>query len=133
MASCTLFGMLSVVRRPFEAHLLKHGYRPPPVRPHLTPGVSRRPSPTRSASFVSEKYLGGRVSASTHRSTPSNASNTDVETLDLNSTSPPATIHAPSPIRSIGLGIFTSHAQPPPVPPGLAIPPRSSSLESPPP
>lgn len=123
--------MLSIVRRPFEAHLLKHGYRPAPVRPRFSPSVSRRPS--RTTSLASEKHHGGRVSASTHRSTSSSTSNTDVETLDLNSSSPPAMIHAPSPIRSIGLGIFTSHAQPPPLPPGFAIPSRSSSLESPPP
>ncbi|KAF2685088.1 hypothetical protein K458DRAFT_20116 [Lentithecium fluviatile CBS 122367] len=130
MASCTLFWMLSVVRRPFEAHLLKHGYRSPSAKIPLTPSVSRRPSPSRSASF-SEKYRRGRVSASTHRSTPSNTSNTDVDTIDLNATSPPPSILAPSPMR-VGLGIFTSNAQPPPLPPAFAPPPRTSSVEAPP-
>ncbi|KAF2733379.1 hypothetical protein EJ04DRAFT_273561 [Polyplosphaeria fusca] len=124
LASCSLFGMLSVVRRPFEAHLLKHGYRVH-VPQNPAPAVSRRPSPTRSASYASEKYQ-GRVSASTHRSTPSNHSNTDVDTLDLNNSPPGSTILAPSPIRTIGMGIFTSHAQPPPLP-AAYIPPRTSS------
>jgi hypothetical protein len=119
--------MLASVRRPFEAHVFKHGYKEP-VNPHPTPAVSRRPSPSRSVSISSDKYR-GRVSVSTHRSSPSNVSNTDVETLDLNSGSPPSTIHAPSPIRSIGLNIFTSQAQPPPLPAAF-IPPRSTSLES---
>lgn len=130
IASCTLFGMLATIRRPFEAHVFKHGYQEP-VNPHPTPAVSRHPSPTRSGSFTPEYYQ-RHVSTSTHRSSPSNVSNTDVETIDLNSHSPPTTIHAPSPVRSIGLGIFTSHAQPPPLPAGY-IPLRSTSLESSPP
>ncbi|KAF2267275.1 hypothetical protein CC78DRAFT_94716 [Lojkania enalia] len=128
LASCTLFGMLAVVRRPFEAHLLKHGYQKPGNR-RPTPVVSRRPSPSRSSSFTSEKYQ-GRVSASTHRSSPSNHSNADVETLDLNQSPPTSTIIAPSPVRSIGLGIFTSHAQPPPLPAAF-IAPRSTSVDLP--
>lgn len=122
--------MLATVRRPFEAHVFKHGYRDP-LNHRPTPVPSRRSSPARSASFMTETYH-GRVSASTFRSTPSSMSNTDVETIDLNSGSPPSTIHAPSPIRKIGLGIFTSHQQPPPLP-TAHIPPRSSSLETPPP
>ncbi|KAF2106608.1 hypothetical protein BDV96DRAFT_654610 [Lophiotrema nucula] len=131
LASCTLFGMLAVVRRPFEAHLLKNGYRKPVDR-HPTPAVSRRPSPSRSASFTSEKLIRGRVSASTHRSTSSNVSNADVETIDLDQSPPGSTIHAPSPIRSIGLGIFTSHGQPPPLPAAF-LPRRSTSLDTLPP
>ncbi|KAF1951616.1 hypothetical protein CC80DRAFT_480898 [Byssothecium circinans] len=126
MASCTLFWMLSVVRRPFEAHLLNHDFHSP-SKPNLTPAVSRRPSPSRTASIISEKYRGRHVSASMRRSTQSIFSDTDIETLELDSGSPPATLHAPSPIRSIGLGIFTSNAQPPPVPPGFASHSRASS------
>ncbi|KAF1998169.1 hypothetical protein P154DRAFT_439759 [Amniculicola lignicola CBS 123094] len=129
IASCTIFGMLSVVRRPFEAHLFKIGYRQP-ANPHPTPSVSRIPSLTHSASFTSEKYR-NRISASTRRSTLSNHSTTDIDPLDLNHPST-STILSPSPIRSIGLGIFTSHAQPPPLPTAY-IPPRSTSLEPTPP
>lgn len=123
--------MLAKVRRPFEAHLLKHGYRQP-INPIRTPAVSRRPSPSRSASFTSDKYH-GRVSISTHRSSPSDYSNNDVDTLDLNATSPPSTIHAPAPVRSLGLGIFTSQDQPPPVPAAFRPPHRSTSLDNIPP
>ncbi|KAF2179882.1 hypothetical protein K469DRAFT_594590 [Zopfia rhizophila CBS 207.26] len=132
IASCTLFGMLAVVRRPFEAHLLKHGYLEP-VNPNPTPAVSRRPS--RTASFISDKYH-GRASASTHRSTPSNHSNADVETLDLNSTSPPPTIHAPSPTPPPIFNPTTTYLPPPPrmsslvAPSGfvpLSIPPQYSA------
>ena len=132
VASCTLFWMLSVVRRPFEAHLLKHGYRPPSFDPRLTsPSTSHKPSPSRSASF-SDNHRRGRRSASTHWSTPSIMSNFDVETLDRGSVSPPPSIIAPSPTRPIGLGIFTSHALPPPLPLPFALPPRTSSIETPP-
>ncbi|KAF2467866.1 uncharacterized protein BDR25DRAFT_233152 [Lindgomyces ingoldianus] len=126
VASCALFGMLAVVRRPFEAHVLKHGYRPP-KKHQRTPAMSRRPSPTRSASFISDKFR-SRVSVSTHRSTPSNNSNVDVDTLDLASNSPPSTIHAPSPIRAIETPpIFYPSASYNHLPP----PPRMSSLIAP--
>ncbi|KAF2647537.1 hypothetical protein K491DRAFT_723361 [Lophiostoma macrostomum CBS 122681] len=134
-AACSLFGLLATVRRPFEAHVFKHGYHHHrlPLNPTPTPGVSRRPSPSRSASSNSEKYRGGRISVSTHRSTPSNFSNTDVDTIDLNSHSPPthpSTILAPSPIRTITTGIFTSHAAPPPLPAAF-VPQRSTSVDLP--
>jgi hypothetical protein len=123
--------MLSVVRRPFEAHLLKHGYRPPSTRPYHTSSALRKPSRSRSTS-LSDTHRRGRVSASTHRSTPSNASITYVDTLDIGSASPPSSIYAPSPKRSIGLGIFTSHTQTMPLPPPFALPPRTSSVDPPP-
>jgi hypothetical protein len=130
MASCTLFWLLSVVRRPFEAHLLKHGYRPRLMKA-MIPSICRRSSPARSASF-SEKFQRGRVSASTHKSTPSNASNTDIDTVELQGTSPAPSIFAPSPMRAIGIGVFTSLAQPPPLPATFALPSRIPSIELPP-
>jgi hypothetical protein len=129
MASCTLFWMLSIVRCPFEAHLLKHGYRSS-SKPNLNPAVSRKPSPKRIIFPNSEEYLrGGSVYASTHRSKRSTTSNADIATLDLDSSTPATTIHAPSPMRSIGLGIFTSNSQPPPLPAAFASRshPRASS------
>ncbi|CAO2647346.1 Nn.00g082680.m01.CDS01 [Neocucurbitaria sp. VM-36] len=132
IASCTLFGVLGAVRRPFEAHLFKHGYQPP-VDLYATPSVSRNTSPVRPVFYASEKRHRGRQrSASTRRSSPDNFSNTDVDTLDLNRSRPPSTIHAPAPVRSIGLGIFTSSFTPPPIPSVYAAPPRTSSLETPP-
>lgn len=124
--------MLASVRRPFEAHILKHGYKKP-IPNHPSPNDSRRPSPSRSISLNFEKHY-GRRSASTHRSSPSYRSNADVETLDLDRSSPPSTIHAPSPVRSLGLGmgIFTSHDHPPPLPAAFG-PRRSSSYDTLPP
>ncbi|KAF2793673.1 hypothetical protein K505DRAFT_375197 [Melanomma pulvis-pyrius CBS 109.77] len=130
IASCTLFGMLAVVRRPFEAHPLKYRYREP-INPYPTPAVSPQSSPSHSASSVTDTYR-GRISASTRQSTMSTISNTDVETVDLDSTSPPSTIYAPSPIRSLGLGIFRSSSQPPPLPPAFMPPQRASSVGTPP-
>ncbi|KAF2703041.1 hypothetical protein K504DRAFT_539238 [Pleomassaria siparia CBS 279.74] len=122
IASLTLFGMLAVVRRPFEAHLLKYNYNQP-VYPYPAPVVSRRLSPTRSSSFTSVRQH-RRISVSTRRSTFS--INTDVETLDIGSTSPPSTIHAPTPLRSTGLGTFTKSA----LPPAFMLPARASSMEN---
>jgi len=122
--------MLAVLRRPFEAHVFKHGYRDP-INPHPTPVPSRRASQVRSISLISEKFR-GRISVSTHRSNTSHVSNIDIETLDRTTNSSPPTIHAPSPIRAIGLGIFTSQAQPPPIP-AAYTPPRSVSAETTPP
>ncbi|KAH7396196.1 hypothetical protein BKA66DRAFT_259519 [Pyrenochaeta sp. MPI-SDFR-AT-0127] len=125
VVSFALFGVLCAVRRPFEAHLLKHGYQRS-MDPNATPADSREVSP------ASEKPPHGRRrSASTQRSTHSNFSGTDVETLDLNSSPAPSTIHAPSPLRSIGLGIFTSDSTPPPIPSAYIAPPRTSSLGTP--
>ncbi|KAF1848092.1 uncharacterized protein K460DRAFT_384303 [Cucurbitaria berberidis CBS 394.84] len=130
IASCTLFGVLGAVRRPFEAHLFKHGYEQP-VDYYSTPCVSRRGSPVRPISYASDKQLHRRGrSVSTWRSNASIFSNTDVDTLDLNYGPPPSTIHAPSPVRSLGLGIFTSNATPPPIPSAYAAPMRTSSFET---
>ncbi|OAL46887.1 hypothetical protein IQ07DRAFT_614102 [Pyrenochaeta sp. DS3sAY3a] len=133
VASCTLFGVLGAVRRPFEAHLFKHGYEQPRDI-YGSPSPSLTPSPPRRTSFASEKRPRVRgMSGSTHRSFTSHYSNTDVETLDLNSSPPPSMIHAPSPVRSYGLGIFTSRFTPPPIPAAYVAPPRTSSLDLPPP
>lgn len=113
------------MRRPFEAHLLKHGYQQS-ADPNATPSASREVSP------ASEKPpRGRRRSASTQRSIHSNFSGTDIETLDLNSSPVSSTIHAPSPLRSIGLGIFTSDCTPPPIPSTYIAPPRTTSLGTP--
>jgi hypothetical protein len=130
LASCVLFGMLSKVRRPFEAHVLKHGYRSP-GETQSPPQMSRRPSPTRTNSPLSEKFRHRVSISSTRRSTPSNLSDTDFNPLSLRANSQPSTIHAPAPIRSIGMGFFTSDAQPPPLPALLSR--RSTSIETPPP
>ena len=126
IASCTLFGVLAVVRRPFEAHLFKHGYEAP-TDPFATPAASRDASPVRPDPYGSEKRARGRRrSASTRR----NDSVSDVDTLDLSNSPPPPTLHAPSPQRSVGLGIFTSNLAPPPIPAEFVAPPRASSLEN---
>lgn len=119
--------MLAVLRRPFEAHVFKHGYRDP-LNPYPTPIPSRRPSPSR-ISIASEKFR-GRISASTYRSNTSTP-RLDIDTQNQTPNSPPTTIHAPSPIRAIGLGIFTSQEQPPPLP-AAYNPSRTSSTETPP-
>jgi hypothetical protein len=116
IASCTLFGVLAVVDRPFEAHLFKHGYEQH-AEPSATPGVSRRTSAARPVSYISEKRTSNqRRSVSAHRRNPSDYSFADVATIDLSNSPAPSTIFAPSPIRSLGLGIFTSHHMPPPIP-----------------
>lgn len=125
MVSCTLFAILAVVSRPFEAHLFRYRHHPPIPTP--TSALSRHDSG--NGSLTSEKYT-GRVSASTRRSIISNQSNTDVETFDLNH-SPPTSILSPSPVRSIGLSIFTNQGTLPP-PAGL-LPSRSRSVETLPP
>ncbi|KAF1918797.1 hypothetical protein BDU57DRAFT_120616 [Ampelomyces quisqualis] len=124
-ASCTLFGVLAAVRRPFEAHLFKHGYRLP-SDPFATPTASRGPSPVRRTSYTTEKQARGRRRS---RSTYGSTSDSDVETLDLSHSPPPPTIYAPSPQRSVGLGIFTSDFVPPPIPPEFMHPLRASSLD----
>ena len=120
--------MLAVVRRPFEAHILKYRYRQL-ANPYPTPSVSRRPSPTRSVSSVSAKSR-GRASASTHRSAFSTHSAADAETIDLDSTPPLGTIHAPCPVHPVSLGIFRSSDRPPQIPAAFLQPKRTHSLES---
>ncbi|KAH8731751.1 hypothetical protein GQ44DRAFT_603304 [Phaeosphaeriaceae sp. PMI808] len=125
IASFILFGILAVVRRPFEAHLYKHGYRSP-GDPHASPSKSRETSPPRSSLPPPEKQLHGeRRFFSTQRM----QSNGSVSTIELSSSPSPPTIHAPSPQRSVGFGTFTSRFTPPPIPAAYIAPPRSSSLE----
>lgn len=132
-ASCAMFGMLATVSRPFEAHLLNYKLAPIPPSPITTPNASPRQSHSRSVSITSNRFSRRGMSFSTHRSTHSIMSNTDVDTLDLNSTPAPERSTAPASIRSLGAGIFTSHAQPPPVPAAYATPSRLSSVGVPPP
>jgi hypothetical protein len=126
VASCILFGVLAAVRRPFEAHLFKHGYQQP-NDPFATPSVSRNTSPVQRGTNTSEKQTRERrMSASTRRS----VSDSDVETLTLSSSPPLPTLHAPLPQRSVGMGIFTSHFAPPPIPPEYFAASRASSLDT---
>jgi hypothetical protein len=126
IASCILFGVLAAVRRPFEAHLFKHGYRTP-ADPFGTPAASRNPSPMRRSTRASrEQPRGRRMSTSTRKST----SDSDVETLNLSHSPPPPTLHAPSPQRSFEMGVFTSHFVPPPIPPHYFAPTRNLSIDS---
>ncbi|CAI6299003.1 unnamed protein product [Periconia digitata] len=126
ISSFTLFYMLATVPRPFESHLFKYSNKLPSTPNNLTPGTSRRPSPSLSPTSALEKHR-THGSVSTHLRSPSIlSSTTDIDTLDLNSTSPTSTIKAPSPIRP-GLGIFTSNEQPPPLPPAFIMSARASS------
>jgi hypothetical protein len=129
IASCILFGVLAAVRRPFEAHLFKHGYRTP-ADPFATPAASRNPSPVRRGARASQdQQRGRRMSISTRKST----SDSDVETLNLSHSPPPPTIHAPSPQRLVEMGVFTSHYIPPPIPPKYFVPTRAASFDNIPP
>lgn len=120
-----------VVHRPFEAHLWSCQLMPPAPSPNVTPSASRNTSPSRSASGVSYQRHGRGISFSTHRSTLSNASNTDVVSFEPRSSVAPGGIVSPAPIRSLGLNIFTSKAQPPPLPAAHTIPSRAPSAEPP--
>lgn len=131
LASFALFGILTTVSRPFEAHFLNCKFSPSASTPTATPSASPRALPSRSASAASGRYRERGASFSTHRSTPSNVSNADVDTLDLNYASGQNGIISPAPIRSLGLGIFTSNAHPPPLPAAYAMPPRVPSVEMP--
>ncbi|OAG04445.1 uncharacterized protein CC84DRAFT_793057 [Paraphaeosphaeria sporulosa] len=133
LASCALFGMLATVRRPFEAHLLNYKHTPHAPTPTITPTISPRQSRSRSTSVASTRFSRRGVSFSTHRSTHSNVSNADVDTIDLNSTAASDGIAAPAPIRSLGTGIFTSHVHPPPVPAAYATPSHNPLVGLPPP
>lgn len=130
VASCILFGVLATVRRPFEAHVLKHGFQ----RPHNpVPALpeSGKPSSARRASCASEELpFGHRRSVSTCRTPEFNLSNTNIAMMDWDPRSSASTIHAPSPVRSLGLGIFTSDLFPPPIPSAYATPPRLQSLDT---
>jgi hypothetical protein len=79
--------------------------------------VSRRTSAARPVSYISEKRTSNqRRSVSAHRRNPSDYSFADVATIDLSNSPAPSTIFTPSPIRSLGLGVFTSDHMPPPIP-----------------
>lgn len=125
--------MLATVRRPFEAHLLNYKHVPHVASPSATPTISPRQSRSRSTSVASNTLSRRGFSFSTHRSTHSNVSNADVDTLDLNSTATSDGIAAPTPIRSLGTGVFTSHAHPPPVPAIYATVSHNPSFGMPPP
>ncbi|KAL5117372.1 hypothetical protein ACEQ8H_004688 [Pleosporales sp. CAS-2024a] len=126
VASCILFGVLAVVRRPFEAHLFSHGYTVQ-TNPFATPSASRGASPIRpSARTLNKRPSRRRTSTSTRRS----RSNSDIESIDLSHSPAPPTICNPSPQRSVGLGIFTSEFTPPPIPGQFIHPVRSTSLDS---
>ncbi|KAF1830515.1 hypothetical protein BDW02DRAFT_98406 [Decorospora gaudefroyi] len=117
IASCALFGVLGAVNRPFEAHLFKHGFQQP-AETCPTQGASGKRSAARPVSCVSEKRPHGqRTSLSTRTSLPSNFSTADVATIDASNSQATSTIFAPTPVRSLGLEIFTSHHAPPPIPP----------------
>jgi hypothetical protein len=124
VASCALFGVLAAVDRPFEAHLFKHGYQQC-AEACPTPCVSRRPSIARPTSYAEKRPMDRRRSVSTHRSNPS------IATIDLSNSPAPSTIFAPSPVQSLGLGIFTSHHAPPPIPPAYFAPTQNSLTRPP--
>lgn len=117
VASFILFGVLATVRRPFEAHIFKHGFQ----RFHHSFPDSHKSSPMRRTSIASEKIpLGSGPSVSTFRTFEYNLSDACVDTIDWNYRLPDSTIHTPSPVRSLGLGIFTSDSLPPPIPSAYA-------------
>ncbi|KAF2021138.1 hypothetical protein BU24DRAFT_446225 [Aaosphaeria arxii CBS 175.79] len=133
VVSRVAFAVTFIALRPFEAHVFKSAYLQS-TEYDSSPALGRRSSASRSTSFGSGRYGYNHIPASIHRSSPSNVSNADVETLDLNSsTPPPSMIHAPAPIRSIGLGIFTSQAQPPPLPAAYVPSRKASPFENEPP
>ncbi|KAJ4993583.1 hypothetical protein SVAN01_01131 [Stagonosporopsis vannaccii] len=118
VASLVLFGMMAAVRRPFEAHLWAYGQRQPSHH-ESTPSASRRASEDRSAS---EKLVShGGMFTYNHSRSMSNLTNADVETLDLNATSRPASIIRSQSPGYDGLGVFTSPFAPPPLPPAFMI------------
>ncbi|PSN74742.1 hypothetical protein BS50DRAFT_22922 [Corynespora cassiicola Philippines] len=129
VSSFILLGMLAVVRRPFEARLLTHGYGQQFHDINATPIISRQPSPSQSALLDLEKAQTGRESDSTHRDMLSNRSDVDVQTLDLR---PPSIIYSPSPVRS-GIETFKSNDQAPSPYNASIAPSRASSRNSSPP
>ncbi|KAL6702623.1 hypothetical protein ACN47E_001292 [Coniothyrium glycines] len=123
VAALTLFISLNTVRRPFEAHIYHFGSRR--ARGHwfeplntddllISPGTM-------------EKKSHDRTSTSTSRTIASDMSNFDVRT---SVEAPLSTMHAPSPMRSIGMGIFTSSMTPPPIPPAYIASRRAASDET---
>ncbi|OCK97233.1 uncharacterized protein K441DRAFT_16083 [Cenococcum geophilum 1.58] len=122
IASCVLFGILTAVRRPFEADLFRNVYTPP-IYPTVTPKSSTRPSRTvsRAVSFSSSTSRSHSSMRTASVSTP------DVEALDLNAPLPPIPPPSRPSVHSLDLGIFTSHTQPPPLSP-IFYPLRTASL-----
>ncbi|OCL02691.1 hypothetical protein AOQ84DRAFT_392786 [Glonium stellatum] len=122
IASCVLFGILAVVRRPFEADLFRNVYNPPACpTTTTTPKSSARPSRTVSFSSSTSRSRSSMRTAS--------VSNPDIEALDLDAPLPPIPPSSPPFVHSLGLGMFASHTQPPPLPPML-YPLRTTSLYS---
>lgn len=106
-----LFGVLSVVSRPFEAHLFKHGYRKPANAWH--PPYSSHGSPiTGDRISTCEKSIHYRhMPTSTHRSSSSDPM-------------------AQNRSRSPGSVVFTLHHAPPPIPSAFMTPHRNPSFDA---
>lgn len=118
VASLTLFGMMAAVRRPFEAHLWAYGQRQPNSA-EPTPPASRRASEDGAAT---EKLVGhSNMPVYSHTRSMSNLTNADVETLDLNHDSRPASIIQSGSPSQDRMGVFTSPFAPPPLPPAFTI------------
>ena len=111
--------MMAAVRRPFEAHLFAYGQRSP-SESQPSPSGPRRLSEDHAAT---EKLIAGsNVSACTHTRSTSNFTNADVETLDLNANSRPASIVQPSSPNRDRIEVFTSPFAPPPLPQAFLVP-----------
>ncbi|KAH6638890.1 hypothetical protein C7974DRAFT_123006 [Boeremia exigua] len=123
VASLILFGMMAAVRRPFEAHLFAYGQRQT-NNAEPTPPASRWSSDDR---FGTEKLVyGNGMTTYNHARRMSNTTNADVETLDLNASSRPASIvQSPTPPRD-RMGVFTSPFAPPPLPSAFMKPVETS-------
>ena len=110
---------MAAVRRPFEAHLFAYGQRSP-SESQPSPSGPRRLSEDHAAT---EKLIAGsNVSACTHTRSTSNFTNADVETLDLNANSRPASIVQPSSPNRDRIEVFTSPFAPPPLPQAFLVP-----------
>jgi hypothetical protein len=111
--------MVAAVRRPFEAYLFAYGQRSPnESRP--SPSGSRRSSEDHAA--TEKLVVRSNVSTYTHTRSTSNFTNADVETLDLNASSRPASILQPSSPSRDRIEVFTSPFAPPPLPQAFLVP-----------
>ena len=127
VGSLTLFGMMAVVRRPYEAHLFAYSQRQP-NNTEPTTSASRRSSEGHAA--IEKLVPESGMSAYNHTWSTSNFTNADVETLDLNASSRPASsIRSPSPTRD-QIGTFTPPFAPPPLPPAFMVSVESPILQS---
>ncbi|EUC34883.1 hypothetical protein COCCADRAFT_92301 [Bipolaris zeicola 26-R-13] len=121
-SSIALLGILAGIGRPFEAHLLNHGYQPPIEvysKPY-TPG----PSDSEVVMYQSrEHFHRPKLLHEIKVSDPSNA-NSDLpspeDALLRAIMSPPYTVFSPR------RGVFTSHHTPPPIPAEYVAPRRNS-------